>query len=267
MKQPLQLAALPALQDNYIWAFHNGQHAVVVDPGEALPVQRYLQEQQLQLTAILITHHHWDHSNGIAQLQATHPAPVIGPAHEQQPIHGLQVAMEDGQSHSIDALGLSFTAMHVPGHTLGATAFYCADFDADGLVFTGDTLFMAGCGRLFEGTAAQMHASLQRLAALPASTRVCCGHEYSLANLQFALAVEPDNAAVTEQIHRVTGLRNHQQPSLPSTIAMEQAINPFIRVAQPGVVHASSQQCGRTLSDPAEVFAALRLWKDNYRGA
>ncbi|MGH8529532.1 MAG: hydroxyacylglutathione hydrolase [Nevskiales bacterium] len=256
--------AIPALHDNYIWALRGrGEEArrfAVVDPGEAAAVRAWLRAQQAELAAVLITHHHWDHTGGIAELLREHAVPVYGPAQERAPIPGLSHPLQGGEQFTIDALGLSFDVVHVPGHTLGAIAFY-----GHGWLFSGDTLFSAGCGRLFEGTPAMMHSSLSRLAALPPATQIFCGHEYTLANLQFARVVEPDNVAVAQKLAAVRRLRDRGQPSLPSTLADEQACNPFLRCAHADVQAAVSEQLGRTVSDEIETFAGLRRWKDQFK--
>lgn len=257
----LRVTALAAFKDNYIWLLHRegGRDAVVVDPGDAKPVLKALQERGLKLGGILVTHHHWDHTNGIGELLEHAPVPVLGPAAESQPIAGLSQLFGDGEVARVDCLDAEFTVMDIPGHTLGHIAFH-----GNGLLFCGDTLFSAGCGRLFEGTPAQMHGSLERLASLPDETRVYCGHEYTESNLAFALAVEPDNAAAAAQLRHVRGLRAQQQPSLPSTLAMEREINPFLRCAVPAVRNAAAHHAGRTLEDPVDSFAVLRAWKDQF---
>lgn len=256
----MQLAAIPALQDNYIWVLHSEHAAVAVDPGVAAPVRGWLAATGRRLTAILVTHHHLDHTGGIAELVKRYQVPVIGPAHERQPIPHLSQPLQDDDLIELPGLGVEMTAIAVPGHTLGATALYGA-----GVVLTGDTLFSAGCGRLFEGTPAMMHDSLQRLAALPGDTQVCCGHEYTQSNLAFARSVEPDNAAVLEHALLVKQQRAAGKPSLPSTLALELRINPFLRCEEPAVRAAAEAQAQQSLADARSVFAALRHWKDHYR--
>jgi hydroxyacylglutathione hydrolase len=254
------LFPLPAFSDNYIWILHDGQRAIVVDPGEADGVERWLKQAGLQLDTILITHHHPDHTGGVAQLRQTFGARVLGPSNEPMP-EPLQ-RLNDGDT--ADALGLRFQVVHVPGHTLGHIAYYCADMDGAPLLFCGDTLFSGGCGRLFEGTPAQMHASLQRLMALPESTRVCCTHEYTLANLKFAQAVDPANADLSQYMAQCTQLRQQNLPTLPSSLGLEKRINPFLRVHEPELKRSAAQHQPLAAADDISVFAALREWKNHF---
>jgi hydroxyacylglutathione hydrolase len=235
---------------------------VVVDPGEAEPVLRWLATQGLTLGAILVTHHHWDHTHGIGGLRKHRPVPVYGPAWESQPIEALSHPLRDGEHAKVDCIDADFNVIGIPGHTLGHIALH-----GHGMLFCGDTLFSAGCGRLFEGTAEQMHASLQRLASLPADTRVYCGHEYTEANLAFALTVEPDNAAAREHLAETRRTRHAGLPSLPSRIDLEREINPFLRCGVQSVKRAASAQSQRPTETDVEVFAALRAWKDHFNPA
>jgi len=253
------LLPLPAFTDNYLWMVHDGQDAWIVDPGDAAPVFQALETLGLQLRGILVTHHHPDHTGGVAQLHAATAAPVYGPARESVPEPLRRLIQDD----TVDVLGNPFVVMDVPGHTAGHIAYYCASFEGLPLLFCGDTLFSGGCGRLFEGTAAQMQASLASLAALPGNTRVCCTHEYTLSNLRFAREVEPDNAVLAAyQIH-CQSLRAQGLPTLPSNIALERDINPFLRVSQPSVAASAlrfdAQQVGQH-----GVFATLRTWKNQF---
>jgi hydroxyacylglutathione hydrolase len=259
----LTLHPIPAFTDNYIWALHDGSHCLIVDPGDAAPVQAWLADQDLALSAILITHHHPDHVGGLGTLQADWPdVPVHGPAAER--IAGLSHRLEDGDVVHIDALGLDFDVITVPGHTLGHIAFFSAQTDSP-ILFCGDTLFAAGCGRLFEGTPAQMLASLDRLAALPDDTRVCCAHEYTLANLRFALAVTPDDPAVNQRYQSAVKTRDAGQPTLPSTVAEERRSNPFMRIDDASLVDALlAHQQGLARDDRSALFACLRQWKDSF---
>jgi hydroxyacylglutathione hydrolase len=263
----MELLALPAFADNYLWLLHDGKRALVVDPGDAAPVHAALDAHGLELAAILVTHHHGDHVGGVDALRARLTGPVYGPAREDIP--APFVPLTDGAR--IEALGLDFEVIDVPGHTAGHIAYFHAaglslgdGSAAAPLLFCGDTLFSAGCGRLFEGTPAQMHASLARLAALPGATRVCCTHEYTLSNLRFALAVEPGNGDVVEHRARCDTLRAANHPTLPSSLALEKRINPFLRCDWPAVA-AAAREHGAASDDPVAVFAALREWKNDFR--
>jgi hydroxyacylglutathione hydrolase len=255
----MHLDALSAFVDNYIWMLHDGARAVVVDPGAAAPVQFALQERSLALVGILVTHHHGDHVGGIDELRDQLQGPVWGPRRESIP----QPYMPLDNGDHVEVLGLDFEVIDVPGHTAGHIAYYAAQAPGAPILFCGDTLFSGGCGRLFEGTAAQKHASLGRLAALPAATRVCCAHEYTVANLRFALAVEPGNSELQEYAARCRELRSRGQPTLPSTIVIERRTNPFLRCAEPAVVR-SARGHGADSDQPAAVFAALREWKNGF---
>ncbi|XAH21738.1 hydroxyacylglutathione hydrolase [Xylophilus sp. GW821-FHT01B05] len=257
----MTLEPLPAFSDNYIWMLHERQRAVVVDPGEAGPVFEALQAQGLQLDAILVTHHHHDHTGGVAALREATGARVYGPAHEAVP----EPAVRLSQGSTAEALGLRFDVIDVPGHTAGHIAFWCADAGGAPVLFCGDTLFSAGCGRLFEGTPAQMLASLDALAALPGDTRVCCGHEYTLSNLAFALAVEPGNAALADYAASCQSLRAEGRPTLPSTIALEREVNPFLRSRTNAVAQAARRHAPSAPHDEAGIFAVLRQWKNEFR--
>lgn len=257
----MNLIALPAFADNYIWMLHDGTQAVVVDPGDAAPVRAALDAQGLALAGILVTHHHPDHVGGIAALRPLLKGPVYGPAREAIP--GPFTPLRDGDV--IDVMGLRFRVLDVPGHTAGHIA-YLQEADtalSAPLLFCGDTLFSAGCGRLFEGTPAQMHDSLARLAALPADTQVCCTHEYTLSNLRFAAAVEPGNTARAEYEQRCRALRAADTPTLPSSIGLERQINPYLRCDAPEVV-AAARTHGAVSDEPVAVFATLREWKNRF---
>lgn len=255
----MKLIPIPAFNDNYIWMLHDERRALVVDPGDASPVLAALQQGGLALEAILVTHHHGDHTGGVDTLRHRTGAQVYGPAGEHMP-EPLQ-RLNDGDV--IWPLGLRFEVLLVPGHTAGHIAYVGYLPDEDPILFCGDTLFSAGCGRLFEGTPAQMLTSLTRLAALPEATRVCCAHEYTLSSLRFARAVEPDNANLMAYSAQAQLLRDQQLPTLPSSIGLEKAVNPFLRTHLPSVAHAV-QQVAANARDSVSVFAALRTWKDQF---
>jgi len=250
---------IPAFADNYIWLLRQERAAAVVDPGDAAPVIAYLEREGLALTAVLATHHHGDHVGGIPALLARFAAPVFGPARETIP--GRTRAMANGNVVTVPGLPVTLTAIDIPGHTAGHIAYF-GDIDGTPSLFCGDTLFAAGCGRLFEGTPSQMWASLSSLAALPDPTRVYCGHEYTLSNLRFARVVEPDNADVRERQRSEQAKRDRGEPTLPSTIGLERATNPFLRVQIPAVSAAARRHAGRPLVDDVDAFAALRAWKN-----
>jgi hydroxyacylglutathione hydrolase len=254
---------LAAFTDNYVWAIREGDRAAVVDPGDAAPVRAWLDGEGVALTAILVTHHHRDHTGGIVELVRDVDVPVIGPAREAIPARTLAVAQ--GDRFTIPGLDLALDVLDIPGHTAGHVAFVGRGegWGAPAL-FCGDTLFAAGCGRLFEGTADQMWRSLSSLAALPDDTRVYCGHEYTLANLRFAAAVEPANPAIAARVEREQAKRDRGAPTLPSSMALERSTNPFLRAAQPGVRSVAEARAGRKLGDDVAVFAALREWKNAF---
>ncbi|SDI24286.1 hydroxyacylglutathione hydrolase [Pseudomonas flavescens] len=256
----IKIEALSAFSDNYIWLLQDERHkrVAVVDPGDAAPVQAWLQAHPgWTLSDILVTHHHPDHVGGVESLRRDSGARVYGPAKENIPARDQ--ALADGDR--IDVLGLTLQVIEVPGHTLGHIAFYQGEHH---WLFSGDTLFAAGCGRLFEGTPVQMHQSLQRLAALPDSTLIYCGHEYTLSNLRFAQAVEPGNQAIAERLQQVAAWREQGRISLPSRLDLERATNPFLRGAETSVKQMIASREGRAIDTEGEVFAVLRAWKDRF---
>ena len=257
----LQITQVRAFTDNYVWLVHSPrdpQQVVVVDPGEAAPVTRALSQGGLKLAGILMTHHHADHVGAVSELLRSHPVPAFGPASEVVP--GEPTRLREGDAAVFETLGLSFRVLDVPGHTAGHIAYVGHD-----AVFCGDTLFSAGCGRLFEGTAEQMTASLAKLAALPEETKVYCAHEYTVANLKFSLAVEPQNTEAAAYLEHCQALRARDQATVPSDIRRERNVNPFLRCHQQTVKQAAERHAGRRLN-PTEVFAVIRQWKDGFRG-
>ena len=249
-----EILLIPAFKDNYIWLLVRDGRAAVVDPGDAAPVIARLEALQLQLETILITHHHADHQGGVGELVERWQPRVFAPAAES--ITGCSDPLLGGET--IDVLGQPVAVLPVGGHTRAHLAYYVS-----GALFCGDTLFGAGCGRLFEGTPAQMCDSLARIAALPDATRIYCAHEYTEVNLRFAVAVEPDNAALRERVERVARVRAAGLPSVPSTLREEKDTNPFLRCAAPAVISAA-QAHGADGTSLVPVFAAIRGWRNSF---
>jgi hydroxyacylglutathione hydrolase len=256
----INIIPIKALKDNYIWCLYHQEtrECVVVDPGDAAPVQKTLRDLNLFLTGILITHHHWDHTSGVDALLKSFDVPVYGSA--QSSVSTLSHRLREGDA--IRLLNtLQLRVIEIPGHTLDHIAYVGND-----MLFSGDTLFSAGCGRLFEGTALQMYSSLQKLRALPPETKVYCGHEYTLANLHFAKVVEKNNSWITQRIREVEMLMQEGKPSLPSTIEVERKTNPFLRSGEVEVIAAVEQYAKCKLNDPVDVFRCTREWKDHFKG-
>lgn len=248
---------IPAFSDNYIWVIREGMHAAVVDPGDAAPVIAYLEREGATLSAIINTHHHGDHVGGNEALVARWRVPVFGPATESIP--AVTRRLHEGDSIEVPGVGVALSVLDIPGHTAGHIAFVGPQ-----MLFCGDTLFAAGCGRLFEGTPRQMVESLRKLAALPGDTRVYCGHEYTVSNLRYALAVEPGSAPVRERQAHEEAKRARGEPTLPSTIGEERRTNPFLRVDDASIRDAAERHAGRALPDEVAVFAELRAWKNAF---
>jgi hydroxyacylglutathione hydrolase len=255
----LEIKPVAAFRDNYIWLLINpvNQRAAIVDPGDTEPVLAALRDSGLQACAILLTHHHQDHVGGVSGLLEQFTVPVYGPATENIPT--VSTPLRDGDRIHIAELAAEFRILSIPGHTRGHIAYF-----GHGALFCGDTLFMAGCGRLFEGTARQMLASLDQICKLPDETLVYCGHEYTLANLRFAGTVEPQNADIQERNQASAARRDQGQPTVPATLALEKLTNPFLRVRVPAVQAAAMKHAGKTLIDPVSIFAEVRAWKDNF---
>ena len=255
----IHLYPLPILKDNYAWMVidTNTHSAILVDPGEAAPIRQYLVEQSLTLKAILITHHHWDHTNGLITLKQAYDIPVFGPLNDA--VEGITHAVQEEDEVQIPNFPVTFRILDIPGHTQGHIAY-----QGTNAVFCGDTLFSAGCGRLFEGTAEQLFHSLQKLKALPPNTQVCCGHEYTQNNLRFAQIIEPSNIKIQARIEKVNLLRTAGKPSLPSILQEEIETNPFLRCHQPIIKENVERHFQQRLDTPVEVFRWLRKWKDSF---
>jgi len=251
---------IPAFRDNYIWVLRSGDHAAVVDPGDAAPVLAWLDANRVELTAILATHHHADHVGGVPALRERFDVPVFGPAHENIPQRTH--ALGEGDRIVVPGLELMLSVFDIPAHTAGHIAYYT--MPPEPMLFCGDTMFAAGCGRLFEGTAEQMWTSLSKLVALDQNTLVYCGHEYTLANLRFAQAVEPGNHDIEARVVNERGKRERDMPTLPSTVGAERATNPFVRANLPHVMASASAHAKRTVDDPVDSLAVLREWKDHF---
>ena len=258
--QSLQVTAIPAFADNYLWLIHDQQHAAVVDPGDAAPIEAALRSRGLKLHAILLTHHHADHAGGVEQLLAQWSVPVYGPAGES--IQGVSHLLCEGDRVDLSALGLQLAVLDVPGHTAGHIAYVAAD---QHWLFCGDTLFAGGCGRLFEGTPQQMTQSLAKLVSLPDDTLVYCAHEYTLSNLRFAIAAEPDNTDLATRLEQVQHMRARGESTVPSSIGLEKRTNPFLRYREPSVRRTLHEAGRLTTEDPVAAFAALREWKNSFR--
>lgn len=267
----IEILALPAFDDNYIWLMRANGHAAVVDPGDAAPVLRHLAASGDRLCAILLTHHHGDHVGGVAELLAHQPTSPSGPdtsitvfGPKAESIVGVTHALSGDEVIQIDELGINFEVIAVPGHTRGHLAYYGPSLLPDGALFCGDTLFGAGCGRLFEGSPAQMQSSLAKLAVLPAPTFVYCAHEYTQSNLRFALAVEPHNPLTRQRSEAVARLRAEHRATVPSRIGIELDTNPFLRWNAPEVIAAAARKLGHAPADAVETFAAVRQWRNSF---
>jgi hydroxyacylglutathione hydrolase len=259
-RNALCVVAIPAFADNYLWLIHNGVHAAVVDPGDAQPVLDVLISRNLTLAAILLTHHHADHVGGVPGLLRHRDVPVWGPHNPS--IADITHGLGEGDRAGVPELGLELDVLEVPGHTLDHIAYVAAKQE---WLFCGDTLFAGGCGRLFEGTARQMTTSLAKLARLPDATAVYCAHEYTLANLRFAMAAEPGNTLLQARLVAEQAKRSRCEPTVPSTIALEKQTNPFLRNTEPAIIATLQNAHRLTGNEPVETFAALREWKNSFR--
>ena len=254
----IQIEPIKAFNDNYIWLVQTNEGVLVIDPGDSNPVIKYLTERNLNLDAILITHHHYDHTGGIEELVGKYSIKnIYGPHNSSAHITD---ALKEG--FAIKVIGLDFNIIEVPGHTLDHIAFY-VEHESGSYLFCGDTIFSAGCGRVFEGTFSQMHDSLQKLAQLPDSTKIYCAHEYTLSNLAFAKLAEPDNKKITDREKEVKNLLKNGLPSLPSTLKNEKEFNPFLRCAEKDMISSLTNKHNLTNTDPVNIFSELRQWKDS----
>lgn len=259
---PATIQPIRAFSDNYIWLISRGGLACVVDPGDAKPVMAKLEQDGLRLIAILLTHHHADHVGGVQELVRATGATVYGPAMEVLPL--CDHPMTEGQRVELKNLDTTLSVLDVPGHTAGHIA-YTGTVAGQPVLFCGDTLFAGGCGRLFEGTPAQMHHSLSKLAALDRATKVYCAHEYTLSNLKWACQVEPHNQSLQTWQQDAISLREKDLPTVPSHIGQERLCNPFLRTRQTDVAQAAASWANRELTNEVDVFAALREWKNSFR--
>lgn len=258
----MEIIPLNAFEDNYIWVLRTEGHCAVVDPGDAAPVLAWLEQSGDRLAALLITHHHHDHTGGIADLTARHAVPVFGPGREVIP--GITQPLADGDVLAVPGLDTAFEVLEVPGHTRGHIAYYGAKLPPTGALFCGDTLFGCGCGRLFEGTPSQMLAAMKRFSALPDHTAIYCAHEYTASGVRFASMVEPDNEAVGLRAGAVSLRRSRHEPTVPFTLAEEKATNPFLRWQAPAVIDTVTRRLGHTPRSEEEAFAAIRDWRDKF---
>lgn len=255
----MHIHPIPAFEDNYIWLLVAGENAAVIDPGQAEPVIEALESQHLNLKAILLTHHHDDHIGGAQVLRQRYACPVYGSQMREIELH----AQHDGDTLDLSAAGLGrWQIIAVPGHTLDHLAYFSPTTPP--VLFCGDTLFGAGCGKLFEGTPQQMQSSLEKIRALPDTTQIYCGHEYTEDNLRFAVLAEPQNAAIRARITSAHELRARNEPTIPSTLALEKATNPFLRWDQTELLHNAERHAQSPLTQPADVFAQVRAWKDAF---
>ncbi|MDF2180268.1 hydroxyacylglutathione hydrolase [Aliiglaciecola sp. CAU 1673] len=255
----IEITPIKALKDNYIWCLQKQGLCTLVDPGDDVPVLDYLSENKLQPTDILITHHHSDHIGGVENLLTRFPELNVWGVQSPR-IPGVNRVISEDKKIYLESLDLEFDVIELPGHTLDHIGFYNHEVG----LFCGDTLFSAGCGRLFEGTPAQMHASLSKLASLPKDTKVYCTHEYTLANIKFASTVEPDNKELQQYTHWAKTRREKDLPTLPSNIALEKTVNPFLRVHSNTIKNRVEEHMRATFHTPVEIFAALRGWKDQF---
>ena len=253
----IKINPIHAFKDNYIWIIHNEKYAVIIDPGIATPVIEYIRQHHLKLIAILNTHHHHDHTGGNLELSQLFGIQIYGPKKETIP--GMTDGLEEGNIVRLPELPLNLTVLDTPGHTAGHISYYGSNN-----LFCGDTLFSCGCGRIFEGTAQQMYSSLKKITTLPDDTQVYCTHEYTLSNTHFATEIDPTNSLLAEYMSKVKLLRANHKPTIPTTLAIEKSINPFLRCEQSAIINAANRHAETQLPDAISVFSELRKWKDHY---
>jgi len=253
----INIEPIKAFNDNYIWLATTNEGSIVIDPGEAHKTIKYLKENDLNLDAILITHHHFDHTGGIEDMLKFRNVNVYGPVNN---IPSINKQLRDGDLFSV--IGIDFKIIEIPGHTLDHIAFF-SENNGNPVLFCGDTLFSSGCGRVFEGTFEQMHKSILKLKSLPANTKIYSGHEYTQSNLKFAMEVEPLNQKLISRYNDVQDLLNKGIPTLPTTLELELEVNPFLRCQAREVQNSVVKQFN-TSNHEDEIFKALRQWKDNF---
>ena len=259
------VTALPAFEDNYIWVLHADGHAIAVDPGDPAPLEAFIDAHRLTLDAVLITHHHRDHTGGNTRLRKRYNCAIYGPDNSRIP--ALTQLVRERDVLEFPALELSLAVLETPGHTLDHIRYFGAEFDGAGHLFCGDTVFGCGCGKLFEGTPAIMARSLDKILALPDATRLCCAHEYTLSNIAFALTIDGNNPALIGREHSDRNKRAHRQSTLPSSLKLEKATNPFLRFYNSDMISFAESYLGRAGLDSSEVFGAIRAAKDAWDSA
>ncbi|PTQ85308.1 hydroxyacylglutathione hydrolase [Nitrosomonas ureae] len=256
----LNIHPVPAFKDNYIWIAHNRNYAIIIDPGTAVPVIEYLRLKKLQPSAILITHHHSDHTGGIAELLQLFDIPVYGPGNES--IAAITNPVQQNDIVNLPEISLNLTVLDTPGHTRGHIAYYGSD--PWHMIFCGDTLFSCGCGRIFEGSATQLYQSLQKISRLPDATLIYCAHEYTLGNIAFARTVNPENKKLNEFAITAQELRHKNIPTIPTTLSLEKAINPFLRCEHQPIINSAQNYSAQPMQNPDNVFKVLREWKNKF---
>ena len=253
----LSIKPIKALSDNYIWLVTTNEGSIVIDPGESKQIIDLVKSNEIDLEGILITHHHYDHTNGIEEILKYKKVEVYGPKNNVN-----SITKRVKQNDVFNLIGLKFEVIETPGHTLDHIAFYCFK-DEKSILFCGDTLFSGGCGRVFEGTYSQMYESLKKLSKLPEDTQIFCGHEYTSSNLQFACAVEPNNQFIKEYNEEIIEKTKNGVPSLHSSLKIEHMINPFIRCNEENLIDNINKKFGEIISE-IEIFSTLRKWKDDF---